>query len=184
MPETFETLLQRWRDGDRTAGERVMTMAYSELRRLAAYHFRKERAGHTLQPTALVHEVFLKLSSGATVQWQDRTHFFAVAARQMRQILIDHARRRQADRRNDTQIPVPLLPGPGNSEPRLEDLLAVDEALQELEGLDARAARVVELRVFSGLKQTEIASALEISTATVKRDWTFARAWLLNRLRE
>lgn len=184
MPESLETLLRRWRDGDRPAGDRVMAMAYSELRRMAAYYFRRERPGHTLQPTALVNEVFLKLSSGEPVHWIDRTHFFSVAARQMRLILIDHARRRKAARRNDTRIPISLVRGAGNSAPQLEDLLAVDEALQRLEDLDSRAARVVELRVFGGLKEAEIADALEISTATVKRDWNFARAWLLSRLRE
>ena len=183
MGETLETLLHRWREGDRTAGERVMTLAYAELRRLAARHFRHERAGHTLQPTALVNELFLKLSSGEPVQWQDRTHFFALAARQMRLILIDHARRK-ASRRNDTKISVSVLQGPENPQPLLENLLAVDEALRSLEDLDTRAARVVELRVFVGLNDAEIANELEISTATVKRDWTFARAWLLQRLRD
>lgn len=184
MAETLDTLLQRWRGGDRSAGERVVVIAYDELRRLAAYHFRHERAGHTLQPTALVNEVFLKLSSGAPVEWQDRAHFFAVAARQMRRILIDHARRRKASRRSDTQVPLSLAPEPAGREPQLEDVLAVDGALLELEKLDARAAQVVELRVFAGLKESEIAEALGISTATVKRDWNFARAWLLSRLRQ
>ena len=184
MAATFEALLQRWRDGDRTAGERVITLAYTELRRLAAWHFRQERPGHTLQPTALVNEVFLKLTAGKPVQWQDRAHFFAVAARQMRLILIDHARRRKAGRRDETQIPVSHLREAGNAQPRLENLMAVDEALRDLEELDARAAGVVELRVFTGLKEAEIADALAISTATVKRDWTFARAWLLDRLRK
>lgn len=184
MAETLNTLLGRWREGDHEAGERVMTMVYSELRRLAAYYFRQEAAGHTLQPTALVNELFLKLSSGEPVQWQDRTHFFAVAARQMRRILIDHARRRKAHKRNDTRIPVSLSRGPGDFGPQYENLLAIDEALRGLEDLDSRAARVVELRVFGGLKESEIANALEISVATVKRDWNFARAWLLSRLRE
>lgn len=184
MPETLETLLMRWRDGDRGAGERVMTLVYAELRRLAAYYFRKEPSGHTLQPTALVNEVFLRLSSGAPVQWQNRAHFFAVAARQMRQILIDHARRRRALKRNHTPIVFSMSENAGDGGRRYENLLAINEALEDLEELDSRAARVVELRVFGGLKEVEIASALEVSTATVKRDWTFAKAWLLNRLRE
>jgi len=184
MAETFDALLQRWRGGDRAAGDHVVALAYSELRRLAAWHFRREPAGHTLQPTALVNEVFLKLSSGAPVEWQDRAHFFAVAARQMRLILIDHARRRKAARRGDTEVPLSLISEPANDAPALENLLAVDQALGALEELDARAARVVELRVFAGLTESEIAQALEVSVATVKRDWTFARAWLLARLRK
>ncbi|MBI4472131.1 MAG: sigma-70 family RNA polymerase sigma factor [Acidobacteria bacterium] len=155
----------------------IDTMIYAELRRLAAYYFRNERTGHTLQPTALVNEVFIKLSEGKPVQLHDRAHFFAVAARQMRQILIDHARRRNALKRNDTRIAVPL------ESTREENLLVVDEALKDLAELDPRAAQVVELRVFGGLKESEIAETLGISVATVKRDWTFARAWLTSRLR-
>ena len=184
MAETLNTLLGRWREGDREAGDRVMTLVYSELRRLAAYYFRREAPGHTLQPTALVNELFLKLSSGEPVQWQDRAHFFAVAAQQMRRILIDHARRRKAQKRGETKIPVSRSKEPGGVEPRYEDLLAIDETLRDLEHLDSRAARVVELRVFGGLKDSEIAKALEISAPTVKRDWNFARAWLISRLRE
>jgi RNA polymerase sigma-70 factor (ECF subfamily) len=184
MSDTLETLLRRWREGDRAAGDRVMAMVYSELRRMAAYYFRSERPGHTLQPTALVNELFLKLSSGELVQWQDRAHFFSVAARQMRLILVDNARRRKAARRDTTRIAVSLVRGSVHCAPQIEDALAVDEALRNLEHLDARAARVVELRVFGGLKEAEIAEALEISTATVKRDWSFARAWLLSRLRD
>src|SRR5437660_12141561 len=108
MPQTLETLLGDWRDGDREAGKRIMAMVYSELRRLAAYYFRLEQPGHTLQPTALVNEVFIKLSSGAQVPWKDRAHFFAVAAQQMRRILIDHARRRRASKRHDARIAVTL----------------------------------------------------------------------------
>ena len=184
MAETLNTLLGRWREGDQEAGKRVMALVYAELRRLAAYYFRQEAPGHTLQPTALVNELYLKLSSSEPVPWQDRTHFFAVAAQQMRRILIDHARRRKALKRNDTRIPVMLSHGPVASGPQVEDLLAVDEALKGLTDLDPRAARVVELRVFGGLKESEIADMLEVSTATVKRDWSFARAWLLSRLRE
>ena len=182
MQETLETLLGRWREGDREAGDRVITIAYAELRRLAAYYFRRESSGHTLQPTALVNEVFLKLSSGEPVQWQNRAHFFAVAARQMRRILIDHARRRRALKRNDSEIEISLSPKHAGIGPRFENILMIDQSLARLEDLDSRAARVVELRVFGGLKEAEIASALGISVATVKRDWNFARAWLLSRL--
>ena len=123
MQETLETLLGRWRDGDREAGDRVITITYAELRRLAAYYFRRESSGHTLQPTALVNEVFLKLSSEEPVQWQNRAHFFAVAARQMRRILIDHARRRRALKRNDSEIEISLSPKHAGIGPRFENIL-------------------------------------------------------------
>ncbi|MEO6119308.1 MAG: sigma-70 family RNA polymerase sigma factor [Terriglobales bacterium] len=179
----FDTLLQRWRHGDRGAGEQVFAAAYSELRRLAAYHFRGERDAHTLQPTALVHEVYVKLFTGEPVAWQDRAHFFALAARQMRQILIDHGRRRQTARRHQTLIPLELAPDPASAGPPLEDLLTVDEVLSELEQLEPRAANVLELRIFGGLKEEEIAEVLQVSLSTVKRDWIFSRAWLVKRLR-
>ena len=183
MGETLNALLGRWRNGDRDAGKRVVTLAYSELRHLAGHYLRHEAPGHVLQPTALVNEMFLKLSSQEPVQWENRAHFFAVAARQMRRILIDDARHRRAKKRSDTQIPVYFSRRSAALAPHFENVLAVDEALTALEELDSRAARVVELRVFGGLKEAEIAQALEISPATVKRDWTFARAWLVSRLR-
>jgi RNA polymerase sigma factor (TIGR02999 family) len=179
MDESLETLLRRWREGDRQAGDRVIGQVYSDLRRLAAYHFKQERDGHTLQPTALVNEVFIKLASGSTIEWQNRSHFFAVAARQMRLILIDHARRNKAQKRQETLMPVTVS---ASSRPRMENILEIDGALRDLEHLDSRAARVVELRVFGGLKESEIAEVLEVSVATVKRDWTFAKAWLISRL--
>ena len=181
MQEPLSKLLKKWRDGDQAAGGDVVALAYAELRRLAGYFFRSEGAGHTLQPTALVNEVFIKLSSGASISVKDRTHFFAIAAKQMRRVLIDHARRRKASKRSGTEILFPLHAQGGQRE-RPEDILDVEDALKELESLDPRAARVVELRVFGGLKETEIAEALEISSATVKRDWTFAKAWLVSRL--
>jgi len=184
MEDSFEKLLHRWMDGDETAREQVMTMVYAELRRMAGYYFRNESAGHTLQPTALVNELFLKMSAGESISWQDRTHFFALAARQMRNILIDHARRIKAFKRRDPQISTAWLHRSKDSEPRLENLLTVDQILRDLQQLDTRAAEVVELRVFGGLKESEIAAALGISIATVKRDWSFAKAWLVSRLKE
>lgn len=156
----------------------IDTAIYTELRLLAAYYFRNERSGHTLQPTALVNEAFIKLSEGKPIELRDRAHFFAVAARQMRRILIDHARRRKALKRSDTLIAIPF------QQAREEKLLIVDEALKELTDLDPRAAEVVELRVFGGLKENEIAETLGVSLATIKRDWSFARAWLTSRLRD
>jgi RNA polymerase sigma-70 factor (ECF subfamily) len=182
MKDGLDTLLARWRQGDQDAGERALALAYAELRRLAAYYFRMESPGHTLQPTALVNEVYMKLAGGQPVPWQNRAHFFAVMARQMRLILVDHARRRRALKRSDTQMVFSLASGSRSVGPRQEDLLAVDRALEELEKLDQRAAKVTELRVFAGLKESEIAETLEISVATVKRDWNFARAWLLTQL--
>lgn len=176
----MNTLLEKWRQGDRAAAEQIATLVYAEMRRLAGYFFRHESPGHTLQPTALVNEVFLKMSSGIDLPIKDRAHFFALAAKQMRRILIDHARRRAALKRHDSRILLPI--DAAGSEPRVENILVVEEALHELELLDSRAARVVELRVFGGLKEREIADALEISPATVKRDWTFAKAWLTSRL--
>jgi len=136
MGETLNALLGRWRNGDRDAGKRVMTLAYTELRHLAGYYLRHEAPGHVLQPTALVNEMFLKLSSQEPVQWENRAHFFAVAALQMRRILIDDARHRRAKKRNDTQIPVYFSP---RSAAHFENVLAVDEALTALEQLDSRA---------------------------------------------
>jgi RNA polymerase sigma factor (TIGR02999 family) len=185
MQTTIEILLKRWRDGDHKAGEQVVEHVYADLRRLAAFYFRQEAAGHTLQPTALVHEVFMRLCAGRPVEWENRAHFFAVAARQMRRILVDHARRRKALKRRDTLIPVSLTSRrAGDGDTAVENLLHMHEALERLEGLDSRAARVVELRVFGGLSESEIATALGISIPTVKRDWTFAKAWLRSRLRE
>ena len=184
MQTTLETLLQRMRDGDHDAGERFVTLVYPDLRRLAAHYFRREASGHTLQPTALVNEVFVRLSAGKPIEWQNRAHFFAVAARQMRRILVDHARRRRALKRGDTQIVVSLPPERARPGPRFENLLIIDEALKDLEDLDARAARIVELRVFGGLNEAEIGIALGISIPTVKRDWTFGKTWLRSRFRE
>jgi RNA polymerase sigma factor (TIGR02999 family) len=182
--ESLETLLALWSEGDNAAGERALSLAYAELRRVAAMHFRHERPGHTLQPTAVVHEVFLKLSNGKPVQWQNRAHFFKVFSRQVRLLLVDHARRRKALKRRNTNIVLELIREPRRATPQYENLLTMDRLLQELEGLDKRAVQVVEMRVFGGLKDAEIAAALEISVATAKRDWSFARAWLLARLRK
>ncbi len=184
MPETVDILLERWRQGDAEAGEQFIGQVYSELRRLAAYYFSGERSGHTLQPTAIVNELYLKMFSETPVEWKDRAHFFSVASRQIRRILIDHARRRNAQKRKDTQVLIPELGRQGAGRAPHENLLEVDEALEALENLDPRAAQVVELRVFGGLKEKEIGQALDISLATVKRDWVFARAWLLDRLQQ
>jgi RNA polymerase sigma factor (TIGR02999 family) len=181
MKPDLQTLLQKWREGDREAGEQVAALVYADLRGLAAYLLNKERPDHTLQPSDLVNEAFLRLTSGKPVNWQNRAHFIAVAARQMRRILIDHARRQKALKRDDTLISVSLSDQPGRKS-HIESVLAVEGILEELETLDARAVQVLELRVFGGLTDKEIAAVVDISVATVKRDWTFARAWLIEKL--
>lgn len=176
---TFTGWLQEWRKGSREAGDRLFAAAYQELRRLAAWHFQKEQPGHTLQPTALVNELYIKLFSGEPVEWQNRAHFFAVAAQQLRRLLIDHARARVAEKRGAGDVRLSLDEASGLAAPRQEDLIELDQALRRLEELDPRCARVVELRFFGGLTEREAAEVLGISVATLKRDWDFARAWLI-----
>jgi len=173
-------LLAEWRRGDQDAGNRLFAMTYHELRRLAGWHLQKEN--QTIQATALVNELYLKLFAGAPVEWQDRAHFFAVAAQQMRRLLIDYARAAGAQKRGGNRTRLSLTEANGVPAPFDEDLLDLDDALKHLEALDPRAARVVELRYFAGLTETEAAEVIGISVATLKRDWDFARAWLLRRL--
>jgi RNA polymerase sigma factor (TIGR02999 family) len=177
----LRTLLARWSEGDHEAGNQLVAAIYPDLRRLAAHYLRDEEPGQTLQPTALVNELYLRLFSGDAPEVRDRAHFFALIARQLRHIVIDHARKRNADKRGrGAKVPLDSLDFPFVPD---ENLLALDLELAELEKLDARAARVVELRFFSGLHDAEIAQVLGISVATVKRDWEFARAWLFRRMR-
>src|SRR5262249_27706182 len=140
------------------------------------------RPSHTLQGTALVHELYLRIFGGAPINWQDRAHFLAVASQQLRRILVDHARAVHAAKRGGPRIKVSLTRANGCVTEQNEDLVDLDHALTELEGLDARAARIIELRFFGGLTETEAAEALHISVATLKRDWEFARSWLKSRL--
>jgi RNA polymerase sigma factor (TIGR02999 family) len=185
MPERSEkvtALLAGWRAGDQHAAEKLAGTVYDEMRRLAARYMRNERPDHTLQATALVHEMYLKLFAGEPVEWQNRAHFFAVAAQQLRRILVNHARDRQAGKRGGKRVRLSLTDVNGVAQPCDQDVLNLDEALSRLEKLDERAARVVELRFFGGLTEVEAAEALQISVATLKRDWAFARAWLLREL--
>jgi RNA polymerase sigma factor (TIGR02999 family) len=175
-------LLLNWRRGDQAAAEKLLETIYDQLRRMAQRHMRDERRGHTLQPTALVHELYLKLFQGEPVDWQNRAHFFAVAAQQLRRIVVNHARDRQAQKRGGKRLKVSLSEVNGLAQPQDQDLLELDEALSRLEEVDARAARVIELRFFAGLTEVEAAEALDISLATLKRDWAFGRAWLLRHL--
>ena len=169
-------LLKAWSGGERGALERLLPLVYGELRRLAASYMRQERPDHTLQPTALVHEAYLRLVD-QNVSWQNRAHFFGIAAKMMRRILVDHARRRQAAKRN---APIyRLSPPEGLAGPdRDPELLGLDQALGDLEALDPRQARIVELRFFGGLGVEETAVVVGVSSATVKREWRTARAWL------
>jgi RNA polymerase sigma factor (TIGR02999 family) len=175
-------LLDQYRDGHAEAFERLMELVYDDLRRLAAWQLQAERPGHTLQPTALVHEAYLKLAGQNPVEWQNKAHFFALAAQVMRHILVDHARARQRDKRGGGQVSVALdeaLELSGPSEPGLVEL---DEALSMLARQDARKSRIVELRYFGGLSIEETADVLGISPTTVRREWTMAKAWLRREL--
>lgn len=180
---TFTRWLVEWRNGSQEAADRLFAAAYQELRRLAAWHFQNERPGHTLQPTALVNELYIKLFAGEPVEWRNRAHFFAVASQQLRRLLIDHARARSAEKRGGSDVRLSLGDVTGEAEPRQEDLIELDQALRRLEELDQRSARVVELRFFGGLTEKEAAEVLGISVATLKRDWDFARAWLISQLK-
>lgn len=179
-------LLRRWTDGDDAALNSVVPMVYKELQRLAGRHLAHERDGHTLQRTGLVHEVFMRLSKGSDMQWQSRAQFFGLASRLMRHILVDHARARLTDKRGAGAQAVPLeevecVAAEGSAVDRL-DVLALDQALQRLEKLDARQSEVIEMRFFGGLSVEETATALDVSPATVKREWACGRAWLLREL--
>jgi len=172
-------LLRAWRGGDEPARDELLERVYRHLRRVAAAQLRAERAGHTLQPTALVHEAYLRLVDQSRVDWRDRSHFFGLAAATMRRVLVDHARRRGRKKRQFDE------PGPGIAPQGVAvDLIDLDRALERLAADSARTARVVELRYFGGLELDEIAACLEISRATVKRDWEFARAFLRTELEE
>jgi RNA polymerase sigma-70 factor (ECF subfamily) len=171
-------LLIAWSGGEPRAEERLLPLVYAELHELAASYMRRERAEHTLQPTALVHEAYMRLVDQERVQWQNRAHFFAIAAQMMRRILVDHARRRQAARRGDNPLTVPLNEIDGLGVEVSPDILAVDEALVALTALDTEKGRIVELRFFGGLSNAEIAEVLGVSLATIVRHWRVARAWL------
>jgi len=182
--ESLTGMLQAWAKGDLEARDRLLPIVYDELRRQAARELRGERAGHTLQPTALVHEVYLRLAEPRRVPWRSRAEFFAAAAQAMRRILVDHARKRAAAKRAGNWTRVELAADVALEGTREIDLLALDDALDRLAEQDPRYARIVELRFFGGLSVPEAAAVLGVSAATVKRDWSFARAWLHAQLGE
>lgn len=171
-------LLDAWSHGDKDALDKLMPLVYEELRRLARQHMRRERAGHTLQTTALVNEAYLKLVKQRRAQWQNRAQFFGVAAQLMRRILVDHARSRHRLKREAEAHKISLDEAATVSQEQSTDLLAVHEALKKLETLNERMGRIVELRFFGGLSTKEAAEVLRVSPATVKRDWTFAKAFM------
>ena len=181
MPDVTDLLLS-WRHGEIAALDRLIPLVYDELRRVARRHLRTEPPGHALQATALVHEVYLRLVNVDRMTLTSRAHFFGVAATLMRQIVVDYARRQRADKRGGGVTVISLdesVPAPGISS---VDVLALDEALDALAAIDARQCRVVELRFFAGLTIGEAATALDISPATVEREWALAKAWLLRQL--
>jgi RNA polymerase sigma factor (TIGR02999 family) len=172
-------LLHDWGDGDTRAFDELLPLIYAELHRRAAIYLRYERRNHTLQPTALVHEAYLKLVDQSNVHWENRMHFFAVAARAMREILIDHAKSRNREKRGGGSEDLPLEEALlAAAEENDVDLIALDEALTRLGEIDPQQVRIVELRYFCGLSLDETAETIGISRATVARDWTMAKAWL------
>jgi RNA polymerase sigma factor (TIGR02999 family) len=175
-------LLVEWRRGDQAALAQLIPIVYAELRRVARVRLKREASHHTLQTTELVHEAYLRLVGLDRMTLRNRTHFFAMAARLMREILVDHARRRKTLKRGSGLTVLGLEQVAAAAGGGYVDVLALDEALTDLASLDERTARVVELRFFGGLSIGETADALEVSTATVERDWTVAKAWLLGRL--
>ena len=180
MPSMHDVtqVLRELSDGQESAPARLMPLVYDELRKLAQGYLQEERTDHTLQATALVHEAYIRLVDWKNVTWQNRAHFFALAAQVMRRILVDHAREKQAQKRGGGSTRLSLEDAVSFAQPREVDLVALDDALKELAELDPTQSKIVELRFFGGLTIEETAEALRISPATVKREWTMAKAWL------
>ena len=175
-------LLQEWSEGDENALGKLMPLVHDELHRLAHQHMRRESAGHVLQTSALINEAYIRLVDQPQVRWQDRAHFYGIAARLMRQILVDDARKRNAAKRGGSFIQVPLDEASTLVQEQAANVAALDDALRRLETLDGRQGKIVELRFFGGLSIEETAEVLKVSPGTVMRDWTFARAWLRNEM--
>jgi len=182
MPSTrngdVTRLLSDWSNGDRRALDELLPLVYDELRHLANAYLKRERDGHTLQSTALVHEAFLRLVNQHDVQWQGRAHFFGIAAQMIRRILVDHARAQRAAKRGAGAVRIDLGEELAVAQQRDLDLIVLDDALERLATMDERQSRIVELRFFAGLSVEDTADVMGISTATVKREWSSARAWL------
>ena len=182
-PGYITQLLIELRAGKKEAESKLIPLVYAELRRLAAHYLRGERPGHTLQPTALVHEAYLRLTKASEVDWQSRSHFFATAATVMRRILVDHARALRANKREGLREAISLDEALVISPAKSVELIALDDALDRLAKIDIRRSKIVELRFFGGLSEQETGEVLGISTRTVKRDWRIAKAWLYNEVR-
>jgi RNA polymerase sigma factor (TIGR02999 family) len=182
MDEQATQMLAKTVAGDPREGERLMLVVYEDLRRLAHRYLQQEREGHTLEATALVNEAFLKLIDQTRVDWRGRTHFFAVGAQAMRRVLVNHAKTKKRLKRGGGRNQVPLDEPLAVSADRADDVLALDEALERLAALDARQARIVELRFFGGLTVAEAAEVLGVSPRTIEREWTACRAWLRREL--
>jgi RNA polymerase sigma factor (TIGR02999 family) len=180
--KTVTQLLARWSSGDREAAERLLPLVYDELRHIAARQLRRERAGHTLQATAIVHEAYMRFVAQPGLEWPSRAHFFAFSAHLIRRILVDYARRRNRAKREGMAEKITLVDMADLAHEKSPDLVALDEALSGLEKVDPRKATVVELKFFGGLTLEEIAAQLGISTETVSREWRRARAWLYSTL--
>lgn len=176
-------LLIDWGKGDEQALEQLMPLVYEELRRMARSYMRKQPSGHTFQTTELIHEAYLKISAGKEKQWQNRAHFFGVAAKAMRHILVDYARAKSRGKRGGWQDRITLAEDAAVSSGRSAEIVALDDALNALAVLDERKVRVVEMKFFGGLTVEEISGVLKVSPETVKRDWSFAQSWLLRELR-
>ena len=176
--EQATRLLVDWSNGDRDAAARLMPLVYDELRRLARGYLRRERGDHTLQATGLVHEAYLRLVDQKTTTWKNRAHFFAAAAQLMRRILVDHARRHRSEKRGGDRTKVEFDEALMPSESRSLDVIALDDALQDLAQLNAQHSQIVELRFFGGMSIEEVAEVLDVSPRTVQREWRMARAWL------
>lgn len=181
-PDDITRLLNDWSSGNQAALPKLLELVYPELRRIAASRLRGERLDHTLQPTSLVHEVYMRLANDSEREWADRTHFYAVAARVVRAVLVDHARARRRIKRGSGAASVELSDVHAAVSPPGVDLLDLDTALKELEAIDAERARIVEMRHFAGLSIEETATALGISPSTVKRGWLAAKTWIRHRL--
>lgn len=177
-------LLEQWGEGDPQALEKLTPLVYGELHRLASRYLRRERPDHTLQSTALVNEAYLKLVGQHSMRWQNRAHFFGIAAQLIRRILVDHARSRAAEKRGSSAPKLSLEEVPEAAAVRELDLVALDDVLDDLAKIDPRQSRVVELRFFAGLSVEETAEVMQMSPATVKREWTAAKAWLFRQLRK
>jgi len=176
------TLLKKWHDGDETALEQLIPLVYDELHRLAHQHMRREGPSHILQTSALINEAYLRLVDQPQIQWENRAHFFGIAARLMRRILVDDARKRNSSKRGGSLIQIPLDEVASLAQEQATNVVALDDALKTLQTIDARQAEMVELRFFGGLSIEETADILKVSPGTVSRDWTFARAWLRNEM--